>query len=254
MIGDSNSYGTNNNFQRMYDPVYYSRLVIKNGNSQRLSVNYSGGLMRIELGRPSGQGETYKVEVDQTMYLSPMKAHLLTSELNNFLEYRKNEENIDPNKAFGVNGGMNAKVSFIAFSTNEDREVILTIGKFDDKGVITESSTFKFSVDFNYSLEWDDLASNTITKVYNNDADIILLKNAIEDFSRSSNGAYGYNNHDVARYETSKLNRRIDQVFDKLGIDRANYSNGGRTYSNNNFLNNATSKSTSYEELENLLD
>ena len=71
-----------------------------------------------------------------------------------------------------------------------------------------------------------------------------MLKNAIEDFSRTSNGAVGYAVADMARWDTHRMNKRIDQIFDKLGIERQNYSNGSNKGSNN-FLDNASSSSRS---------
>ena len=65
-------------------------------------------------------------------------------------------------------------------------------------------------------------------------------------------GAYGYSAFDINRYEQNKVNRRIDQIFDALGIERQSYG-GNKSFTQNNFLNNTTSKSTSYEEIEDLL-
>ena len=83
------------------------------------------------------------------------------------------EKKIDPNKAFGVNAGMNEKVSYIGISTNDDKENIITIGKFDQNGVITESDQFKFIKDYNYALDWNDITSNDLSKVYKNDVELV---------------------------------------------------------------------------------
>jgi hypothetical protein len=246
-IGDS----TNSNFNKIYDPTYYSRLTLKNSDSKRLSISYRSGLMILEIGKSIGSGDSFKVETEETIYLSPMKAHILTNQINSFIEYKK-AGNIDPKKAFGVNAGMGEKVTYIAFSADTDGSNVITIGKFDGKGVIVESASFRMSIDFNYALNWDDLAANNLTKVFDNDAEIIMLRNAIADFSRSMSGAYGYSAFDINRYEQNKANKRIDQIFDALGIERQNYG-GNKSFSQNNFLNNTSSKSTSYEEIEDLL-
>ena len=84
-------------------------------------------------------------------------------------------------------------------------------------------------------------------------ADLIILRNAIADFSRSMSGASAYAVADLTRYDMGRINKRIDQVFDKLGIERMTYG-GNRNYNNgNNFLDNASSKSTSIEEIEDLI-
>lgn len=246
-IGDS----TNSNFNKIYDPTYYSRLTLKNSDSKRLSISYRSGLMILEIGKSIGTGDSFKVETEETIYLSPMKAHILANQINSFIEYKKAGD-IDPKKAFGVNAGMGEKVTYIAFSADTDGSNVITIGKFDGKGVIVESASFRMSIDFNYALNWDDLSANNLTKVFDNDAEIIMLRNAIADFSRSMSGAYGYSAFDINRYEQNKANRRIDQIFDALGIERQSYG-GNKSFSQNNFLNNTTSKSTSYEEIEDLL-
>lgn len=246
-IGDS----TNSNFNKIYDPTYYSRLTLKNSDSKRLSISYRSGLMILEIGKSIGSGDSFKVETEETIYLSPMKAHILTNQINSFIEYKKAGD-IDPKKAFGVNAGMGEKVTYIAFSADTDGSNVITIGKFDGKGVIVESTSFRMSIDFNYALNWDDLSANNLVKVFDNDAEIIMLRNAIADFSRSMSGAYGYSAFDINRYEQNKTNKRIDQIFDALGIERQSYG-GNKSFSQNNFLNNTTSKSTSYEEIEDLL-
>jgi hypothetical protein len=178
--------------------------------------------MILEIGKSIGSGDSFKVETEETIYLSPMKAHILTNQINSFIEYKK-AGNIDPKKAFGVNAGMGEKVTYIAFSADTDGSNVVTIGKFDGKGVIVESASFRMSIDFNYALNWDDLSANNLTKVFDNDAEIIMLRNAIADFSRSMSGAYGYSAFDINRYEQNKANKRIDQIFDALGIERQNY-------------------------------
>lgn len=243
--------GDNTTFAKTYDPTYYSRLTLKNSDSKRLNISYRSGLMILEIGKSIGTGDSFKVEAEETIYLSPMKAHILVNQINAFLEYKKSGD-VDPKKAFGVNAGMGEKVTYIALSADTDGSNIITIGKFDGKGIIVESATFRMSLDFNYALNWDDLAANNITKVFDNDAEIILLRDAIADFARSMSGAAGYAALDLNRYEQNKANRRIDQIFDALGIERQNYG-GNKSYSQNNFLNNTSSKSTSYEEIEDLL-
>lgn len=249
--GGNTSFATSNYVGKVFENTYYSRLNFKNGESKKLSIMYKLGLMVLEISRGVGNGDTYKSEPEETIYLSPMKAHLLVNQINDMLEYRKSDE-IDKNRAFGVNAGMNEKVTYIAFSVNEDKSIAVTIGKFDGNGVITESSTFNMSNDFNYALAWDDLSANSLSKVYDNDAEILMLRDAIDQFSRAMAGGYGYANLDMARYDYTRMNKRVDLIFDKLGIDRVSYGNN-RSGGTNNFLNNTTSKSTSYEEIEDLL-
>ena len=107
---------------------------------------------------------------------------MLAEELRKFVEYKSGNK-IDPKKAFGVNAGMNEKVTFIGFSTDSSKNVYCTIGKFDGSGVIVESAKYTFAREYNYSLEYyiyfhilyllteDDLLIHFSLKVF----DIILF-------------------------------------------------------------------------------
>ena len=241
-MGSTNGYQNNKPFENSY----YSRIRFRNGNEQ-INITYRSGLMILEMGTV---GDGYKFESAANIHLSPMKAHLLVNAINSLLQYMQDEKKIDPSKAFGVNAGMNEKVSFIGFSTDKDKNIYATIGKFNQEGIITEKAKFQFSKDYNYGLEWTNIEENDIVKVYDNSADITMLKNALTDFARNMSGAAAYAVADTTRYDLHRINRRIDQVFDKLGIERVSY--GGNKYhaTENNFLTNASSRSTSLEEIE----
>ena len=251
--GNSNGYQNNGsqNSNKAYEATYYSRLRFKNKNDM-LTISYRSGLMILDLGSIGQEGFKFTSAIQ--IFLSPTKAHLLVGQINEFMKYRSGDD-IDPAKGFGVNTGMGEKVSFIAFSTDADKIIYITIGKFDGNGTVTESYRIALNHEYNYSLEWDNIEANNLAKVYDEDVEIMMLKNAIEDFSRTSNGAVGYAVADMARWDTHRMNKRIDQIFDKLGIERQNYS-GGSNKGSNNFLDNASSssRSTTLEDMEDLLE
>lgn len=254
--GSSNNYQNNGsqNSNKPFEATYYSRFRLKNG-SRMLTVSYRSGLMILDLGSIGQEGFKFNSAIQ--IFLSPTKAHMLVEQIDEFLKYRAGD-NIDPLRAFGVNTGMGEKVSFIAFSTNEDKVIKLIIGKFDGSGVVVEREEFDLNHEYNYSLEWEDVNQNRFFKVYDEEAEIMMLRNAIEDFSRTSNGAIGYAVADMARWDSHRMNKRIDQIFDKLGIERYSGNNSYGNKGSNNFLDNApssTSRSTSIEEMEeSLLD
>ncbi len=243
-IGDNGNSGSN----KMYEPTYYSRFRLSRNNDMGIAISYRSGLMIVEINKAEDGFKTTPVEA---IYLSPMKANMLAQELRKFEEYRAGKD-INPGKAFGVNAGMNEKVTFIGFSTDSSKNVYCTIGKFDGSGVIVESAKYTFAREYNYSLEWNDIESNDLEKIYNDDAELHLLIQAFEDFARSATGALGYGTLDLNRYEANKEIKRMDQVFDKLGIERRSYNNGGNR-GTNNFLSNAGSKSTTLDDVEDLL-
>jgi hypothetical protein len=252
-IGDFNNGSSNSGYQnnKPYENTYYSRVRFKNGERQ-LNISYHSGLMQIDMGYIS-QTDGFKFNKETSVYISPNKALLLADQISAFLAYRESD-NIDPVKAFGVNTGMGEKVSFIGFSTDSDKKIYVTIGKFDGTGVITEKFRFEFANDYHFGIEWNNIEENDIVKVFNNDLEIKMLQQALVDFSRAMVGASAYGVVDLARWDTHRMNKRVDQIFDKLGIERTTYNNN-KSAGTNNFLSGAasSSKSTSLEDVEDLL-
>lgn len=250
-IGDNN-YNSSNNSNRVYENTYYSRLKFKNGNAQ-VNINYSSGLMQIEMGSIS-DNDGFKFNRDAIIYLSPIKAQMLSCQINKLYEYME-KGSINPGVAFGVNAGMGEKVSYIGFSSDADEKIYMTIGKFDGTGDIIESSRFEFTKNYNFAIKWNDIKSNDLEKVYYDLVELNMLKHALDDFSRSMNGAIGYGVADTARFDAKRNDNKIDKIFDKLGIERIRSNSGNRSYGSNDFLSGATSSNkTSIEDVEDLLD
>jgi hypothetical protein len=258
-IGDS-SYSNNgsnangNNQNRNYDNTYYSRVSVKNDNNLAISISYRSGLMIIEIAEKK---DGYKYESLEQIHLSPMKALLLTKEIDKFKEYLKTGD-ITIGKAFGVNAGMKDKVSYIGFHAGEDKKIYVTIGKFDDKGNIVEQATTHLNQNYNFALEWSNINTMEVTKEYNDEVELEMLQNAISDFALHMNGAIAYSVADLTRYDLNRTNGKFDAIFDKLGIERR--SNGSGNYSrSNSFLNNAstggaTENHTSFDNIEDMID
>ena len=254
-IGDysSNSYSNNNggnNQNKVYDPTFYSRLKIKN-DAQKLvlSVRFSGGLMTFEISQIS---DSFKTEPVESISISPTKAQLLSIELKKFLEYYKSGD-ITIGKAFGICGGMKEKVSYIGFHADNDKNILVTIGKFGNDGTIIKSATIALNKDYHYALEWTNIEKNSIEKAYDNTIEFIQIQNTVDDFAKYMNGALGYSMLDLNRYESNKNNNNFKAIFEKLGIERRSYSGGG----SNDFLSNSSrveSNHTSIENIEDLLD
>lgn len=253
--GSSNSsYQSNSSNGKVYEPTYYSRLKLRNDNENKnLTISYRSGLMIVEINEVDVTNG-YKVTPLSTIFLSGMKASLLTKEIEEFKAYKKAGD-INPAKAFGVNAGSGDKISYIGFSSTDGTDTVVTIGKFNDTGKITESNTFTLPKEYNYSLQWNDINANDLVKVYRDDVDLDMLQQAIADFARSYSGALGYGTLDLNRYEANKDRRNIDQIFDRLGIERRTFNNNYNGGGSNNFLNNASSsKSTTIDEVTDLLE
>jgi hypothetical protein len=251
-IGDGYSNNENGNNRTLYDQTYYSRFSIRNDNKQ-LSLWFRSGLMVLELNEIDKI--TYKRTPIGNIYLSPTKAQMFVGEINKFREYR-NSDKIKENVAFGVTGGMKEKVSYVGLHTNKDKDIFLTIGKFDENGKIVEANTIKFNKDYNYSIEWEDISKMKLERVFDNDIELNMLQSAIAEFAKNMSGSAGYAAADLTRYDHARIMRKMDPIYDKLGIDRRSYGNNGSRNFGNDFLSNTntSSKSTTIEEVANLLE
>lgn len=245
-IGDFNS--SNNTSEKMYDSTFYSRLRFKNEN-KNISINFRSGLLIVEINE---QDASYKNTPVATIYISPLKAQLLSKEIKKFNELLETDDP-DENIAYGINGGLGEKVSYLALHTNKDKDIIITIGKFDSTGSVIESADFVFKKDYNYAIEWEDLKANKIVKYYDDTVEFYMFAKTIIDFANYMNGSLGYSVADINRYEQGKIIRKMDPIYDRLGIERRN-PNTNQRFAENNFLSNSSSsKSISMEELNNMI-
>ena len=249
--GNSNS---NNNSNKVYEGTYYSRLRLKQSDSSKtIGVSFRSGLLIISINL--AENGSFKYEPTETIYLSPTKAKLLANQIAIFKDYYLTGK-IDEGKAFGVNAGMGEKVSYIAFSANKNKDIIVTIGKFDDKGQIIESDHYTLNTsNYHFAINWNDLSTNDIEKVYDSMIELDQLHELCEDFARSMNGAMGYAVNDINRFENQRSWRRIDSIMNKLGIE-TQYQNRSNNYgSGNSFLSgsSATSRPTTLDDFEDSL-
>ena len=255
-IGDN---GTNNNNGKMYENTYFSRLRFKNADSKlALGVSFRSGLLILEISELQDQNG-FKYEPLQSIFLSPTKARLFADEIRKFKDYLYSGE-IIPNKAFGVNAGMNEKVSYIAIHADESKNIYITIGKIDGNGQIIEQATMALNKEYHFALEWDNIQTMELSKVYNDDLEIGQLIDVLDDFARSMNGAIAYSAIDLGRYDLGRVLKKMDPIYDKLGIERKNSGTNGGSYGrSNSFLDNvgrsgSNSNHTTIEDVENILE
>ena len=249
-------YGNNGNTSNNnVGGTYYSRLKFRNEEQKlNLSVNFRSGLLIFDI---SAIEDGFKYRSLESIFLSPIKAKQFAEEIRKFREYL-NSGNIVPGKAFGVCGGMKEKVSYIGIHANESMNIMVTIGKFDGNGQIVSSSTITLNKEYHYALEWEDINSmNTMVKCFNDNIELDQIYEISLDFGRYMNGSLGYSVADISRYDYKRLDNAFDPLYDKLGIERRQNSNRSYGGGSNNFLDNsgrATSNSTSFDDVEDLLN
>lgn len=253
-IGDFGGNSNENGGRKFYDSSYYPRMRIRKDQEKTgLSFEYKSGLLQVKILEINPDGFSYNTDTPKgIIYLSPMKATLLAQQLRIFKDYL-NGDDIDPNKAFGVNGGMGEKISFIAFHADKEKNIIITIGKFDNNGKIIESTDTYLNKDYHYALEWNNLQEMDVTRVFNNDVELNQLLHMFEDFGRFMNGAAAYAQADLTRFDNVRILNKMDPIYDKLGIERMSRNGNFKPRQNNNFLSNTgTSESKSYQDIQDM--
>ena len=238
-IGDFNT-NERNNSKKLFESTYYSRLRFKNPNSNlALGFTFKSGLLVIEISQlDSSNGFNYTSL--QSINVSPTKAKIFAGQIETFKEYYK-EGNITPGRAFGINAGMGEKVSYIGIHADTNKDIFVTIGKIDNEGQILEHSTFTMNRNYHYGLEWNDINAMSLVKTYYDNIELDQFHDIVNQFANYMNGAIAYSAFDLGRYEINRLSKKIDPIYDKLGIER--YNSNGNKGGTNNFLNNAGTNS-----------
>ena len=135
--------------------------------------------------------------------------------------------------------------SFVAFHTNKEKDVIITIGKFDGAGKITQSIDFVMRKNFNFGLDWSKLEENMqADKAFYDYIELDMIHNLVADFSRNMPGGAAYATHDLGRYDLGRILNKMDPIYDKLGIER--FTSNNRSRGTNNFLNNMATSGNSF--------
>lgn len=248
-IGDDRNNNSNGN-GKLYENTYYSRLRAKTSDG-KLALGYSfrSGLLIISIAE---QKDGFRYEDLEAIHLSPTKATILAEQLKTF-KREMEAGNLVPGKAYGVNAGMGEKVTYIGAHIDDEAKVLITIGKFDSNGQIVEQATTNFNKEYHYGLEWNNIESMDLSKVYYDNLELDQLIVLAEDFGRAMSGAYAYSNADLTRYDNARILGKMDPIYDKLGIERRSSSGNGGNRGTNNFLNNAGT-SSNHTNLDDILE
>lgn len=219
-----------------------------------MTLKYWSGLFCIQIdsvNRNSGQS-TY--EMINQAFFSPQKALITADILDEFLANPKNPD-------VGVSLGFGDVVTCVTFGYNKDGVIHIDICKVNPDGSKDKEVRFNFSKDYYYSLNYSDYAKMKCDKVFHNNIEIHIIKNALREFANAMTGSYAYATLYYGRFDYSRINTKIDLVMDKLGIPKLS-GNSGSSFvgSNNNFFNRngaassspAPNTSSSHREIEDL--
>lgn len=260
-LGDTNNYGNNgDNKSKLFDPTFFSRVRIKNKDKLAISFSFTKGLLKVTV---SEERNNFNYEDLISINISPTKAKLLLNELNRFIDRIQSGEEISPDEGVGINTGVRETVTFIAFKVTGNRpdvpEHSFIIGKVDPNGTVTDTVEFVFNVDYDYSLHWNNITNMDVDKNIDQFMGIKLFRDVIKEFDNSSAGAIGASVWDTGRYEYHRILRKMDPIYEKLGIERMNKGNSENFFSRqgsspmNPPQSSSKTNSRSYDEIENLI-
>lgn len=233
-MGDVNNQQNKN---QMYENNYFARTKFNN-YAERLSVGFSfwKGMLKIAIAQDdSREGERSKYTELVYIHMSPFKAKLMAEAIGEFLK-----EPATSQKVYGINTGSSEVQGIIAVgnmpeSTDETPMRYLLIGKVDPSGHVTDSVKFIFNTNYHWYNKFTDFGSMKFEKVYDNALEVTTLKEILEDYQRSSNGAYAYSHVDIVRYDNKISNDKIADIQRALGIEKRSPNKNSGSFQNSFF-------------------
>lgn len=227
------SYSNNNqNNKGLYEPTYYPRLRWKNEQDGLvLSPSYWKGSLKLSISaKGNNPGELEEIGY---IHLSPTKAFILAEYMQKIID---NPDGLD---IYGVSTGTGENAGLIAIG-RELGVPFLFVAKVDTNGNYLNSQKFRFNSNYHFGLNIHDLNKLSFEKEYVNNVELEQVRDMLIDWARSANGALAFSVHDVARYETAKMNNMLRKIAEKVGVEfnggnKSSYTGGG---SQNSFFNN----------------
>jgi len=258
-LGTNNYQSSNqgNNTSKIYEANYYSRLRIKNpAENLALTFTFWSGTLKVSI-TETGTAQEGRNNDLATIYFSPTKARIFAGCVQKIID---DPETFD---IYGVDTGSGETRNFIAIGREMGKPFVF-IAKVDKDGKYDSKYKFMFNVNYNYAVKVFDITTLKCQKEFDNTVELCQFRDILEDFARSSSGAYAYSVHDIGKYEAAKTSNLVRKLAEHAGvIDPSRYNNNG-TRSNNSFFSGAGNdyenpsaqqtqkKKTSYQSIDDL--
>lgn len=232
MAFNTNTYNNNANYQNAnkWNPSVTSPYRMNNGDSTIdptcITFNMWNSTLRISICPRKESAEEYAsfdVSNGISIYLNHTKARLFAEEIKLFLQ--------DPDRFTG-SGVMDNKNNLITISNGAEfgaDSPMIIIRHLDENGNPVSSFGYQVrhgyhSVIRNYSGDGDNCSK--VDNEYN-DMDILDLLTMLEEYYRNMTYATAFTVMDANKTNWSKLDGRIYNIAQKLGVDVSGNSNGG---------------------------
>lgn len=243
-LGDNyNKSNTNNN--KNYSPTVYSVYKFNNAESKidptTLAPSFWNGMLKLTIApkKETNNGEiAFDYDQSVSMYLTHTKARLLLEEIEEF------QKNPDVYKNVGVSSG-SGLISLTNGSEFGVNSLLLVIRKLNaETGQVENSIAYEFKQEYHYTIRDFDESSVDFSKVFYDTIELEQFKTLLKSYYEAMTGAVAYSVIDNLKYDTSRMNTKLDLMMDKLGIERkGNYSNK----SSNSIFDNKESRTNNYK-------
>lgn len=218
-MGSLGNYN-NNKKQENFQPSVYSRYVFSNTQSEvdatKLGATFWNGLLKLSVAPFNAQTERFDYDNEGSVYLSPYKAKMFAEELKLFLS--------DKN-AYG-NMGVTSGKGMISVSNGKELTgkiiPLLIIRIINEDGSVESEYVYEFKLDYHYAIRDFNEKDVGFDKVVYEDLEISMLVDLLEEYYKSSSGAYAYANIDQGRFNNSRINTKLDSICSELGIEYGN--------------------------------
>lgn len=224
------NYQNSNQNQSMWEASYYSRIRIKNPNTNTaLTFTFWKGTLKLAIVE-SGTAQEGRNNELAYIHLSPTKAYMMAEAVKRVMD--------DPEgkSIYGVDTGVAETRGFVAIG-REMGTPFLFIAKVNAKGEYDSSQRFAFNTDYNYLLNVHDLSNLKCQKEFMNNVELDQFRTLLEDYARFASGALGASFYDIGRYENAKLSNTVRKIGIKVGAIESKYDGNGGGRSNNSFFN-----------------
>lgn len=212
----------NNNQQKgKNNPVVYSQYGFGNSESTvdptRLSTSFWNGMLKLTISPKKGMKANGAVEWDDensiSLYLTHTKARILHDEILLFMQNPEAYNNL----------GIPSGAGLISISNGRELGIstpCLIIRKLNsDNGQVEASFAYEFKQDYHYSIRNFDESTSDFDKIYHNNLELEQLLCLLRTYFEAMSGAVAYTVIDNMKYDTSRLNTKINAISEKLGIE-----------------------------------
>lgn len=248
--------------KKNYSPITYSNFKLYNGESKVdptcLNFAFWNGLMRISI-TPIAmkQDSTPKLEKESSVdfYIGPNKAKM-------FLYYLK-EFKTNQDKYINVGIGTNKGILYLTNGKNEfgveSMFIVIKLIDFPNNKIIAEAA-YEFNTNIFGITNFKD-QNLKFDKNYDfaKFAEIDMLIDIMTSYINSASYAYAATVIDANKFDTSRINTKINSIQEKLGIDYKKTSYGtSQSYWDSDTSSNKTSNDYStpdqYDNISQLVE